>query len=292
MKPEGPAGRLRRGAIDQIDGLEAMDLVAFNDSVNPWNNAFVETGFRPGPAYFRDSVAERGFMELGAIADVGSGYGRWSMFLGEVNASVRGFERNAEAVKLSGKLARYFQLPNVEFSVADARQLPADDASFDGVWCYNGLHLLPRADALKEMHRILKPGGRLFLGAYNGLGHVLQKFFQGYRNGGLKDPLTSFALQSLSDGSRPEANGGSYAARELVEPVLKHFGFVLDGAHAIEEHMNDRPSDCDRFRDQLQDVSALADRIRNEPGFADEFSRYPEIATRYPINLDIQAIKP
>lgn len=45
--------------------------------------------------------------------------------------------------------------------VADARCLPLPDASFDAVTMAFGIrNVRPRADALKEMHRVLVPGGR------------------------------------------------------------------------------------------------------------------------------------
>lgn len=45
--------------------------------------------------------------------------------------------------------------------VADARALPLPDASFDAVTMAFGIrNVRPRMDALKEMHRVLIPGGR------------------------------------------------------------------------------------------------------------------------------------
>lgn len=46
----------------------------------------------------------------------------------------------------------------------DAHQLPFDDASFDAVVCTYSLCNVPDTDrALSEMHRVLRPGGRLVL---------------------------------------------------------------------------------------------------------------------------------
>ena len=47
------------------------------------------------------------------------------------------------------------------FVAARGQALPFADASFDGVLCLNALHHLPSyAAALREIHRVLKPGGR------------------------------------------------------------------------------------------------------------------------------------
>ena len=55
--------------------------------------------------------------------------------------------------------AKRKQVP-VQFALADAQQLPFDDASFDCVTVAFGLRNVDRlGDALAEMHRILRPGG-------------------------------------------------------------------------------------------------------------------------------------
>lgn len=60
----------------------------------------------------------------------------------------------------------------VEFSVADAQELPFDDGSFDGVIANHMLYHVPdRPRALAEIRRVLRPGG-LFFAATNGAGHM------------------------------------------------------------------------------------------------------------------------
>lgn len=52
-------------------------------------------------------------------------------------------------------------LEDVEFSVADAVDLPFGDAAFDGVLCRFGVMLVPDcASATREVARVLRPGGR------------------------------------------------------------------------------------------------------------------------------------
>lgn len=53
---------------------------------------------------------------------------------------------------------------DVELQEANAHALPFDDGSFDTVVCTFGLCSIPDDDAaLAEMHRVLRPGGRLIL---------------------------------------------------------------------------------------------------------------------------------
>jgi ubiquinone/menaquinone biosynthesis C-methylase UbiE len=49
---------------------------------------------------------------------------------------------------------------NMEFSVADASELPFADNSFDSAVCQFGMMFFPdKVQALREVHRVLKPGG-------------------------------------------------------------------------------------------------------------------------------------
>jgi ubiquinone/menaquinone biosynthesis C-methylase UbiE len=57
---------------------------------------------------------------------------------------------------------------NVTFEVMSAEALALPDASFDAVFCQFGLMFVPdRMLALREMHRVLKPGGRLGLAVWS-----------------------------------------------------------------------------------------------------------------------------
>lgn len=67
-------------------------------------------------------------------------------------------------------------LPNVEFVFAGAQGIPAPEAEFDVAFMFKSLHHVPLAaldDALKEIARVLKPGGYgwfsepIFAGPYN-----------------------------------------------------------------------------------------------------------------------------
>lgn len=58
-------------------------------------------------------------------------------------------------------------LPNAEFVVGDAENLPFGDGSFDALLCSNSFHHYPNPGAfLREAHRVLHPGGKLILRDY------------------------------------------------------------------------------------------------------------------------------
>lgn len=60
--------------------------------------------------------------------------------------------------------------PKIEWRQGDATALPFADASFDRVLCQFGLMFFPgRPAALREMHRVLKPGGRLAVATWDAI---------------------------------------------------------------------------------------------------------------------------
>ncbi|HPQ71485.1 MAG TPA: methyltransferase domain-containing protein [bacterium] len=69
----------------------------------------------------------------------------------------------AEARRKAGERG----LSNIEFTQGDACALNFPDESFDLVVCANALHImqLPQ-EALREIHRVLKPGGKLIAPTY------------------------------------------------------------------------------------------------------------------------------
>jgi ubiquinone/menaquinone biosynthesis C-methylase UbiE len=62
----------------------------------------------------------------------------------------------------------------VEWREGDANALPCDNATFDVVFCQQGLQFFPdKAHALREMHRVLAPEGRLALSVWRALPYNL-----------------------------------------------------------------------------------------------------------------------
>lgn len=96
------------------------------------------------------------------ILDVGSGPGTITIDLAQRVAPgvVTGLDYSADAVARAQENARQKGVENVKFVVGDAYNLPFEDDSFDIVHTHQTLQHVGRpVDVLREMRRVVKPGG-------------------------------------------------------------------------------------------------------------------------------------
>ena len=102
------------------------------------------------------------FIELDNKTDfleLGCGNGLVSKYLARnYSSSVIGIDVDPEQIELARKGTN--NTPNIRFLEADATNLPLDDSSFDVVLSFGVFHhILNWQDALKEIKRVLRPGG-------------------------------------------------------------------------------------------------------------------------------------
>jgi MPBQ/MSBQ methyltransferase len=100
------------------------------------------------------------------VLDVGCGIGGPSRYLAsKFGCQVNGLDLTAEFVALAEMLAQRTRLADkVTYRQGNALDLPFPDASFDVVWSQNAaMNIADRDRLYGEMHRVLRPGGRLAL---------------------------------------------------------------------------------------------------------------------------------
>lgn len=98
------------------------------------------------------------------VLDLASGTGEPALSLAEAVGSqghVTATDLVPQMLMIAEENARRRGLTNLTFKPADAEALPFSDLSFDAVTCRFGVMLFPNVgQALREIHRVLKPGGR------------------------------------------------------------------------------------------------------------------------------------
>ncbi|PZG02710.1 class I SAM-dependent methyltransferase [Micromonospora deserti] len=107
----------------------------------------------------------------GRVLEVAVGTGRNFPFY-PPGVSLTGIELSPQMLDIARQRATDLGL-DVELRVADAQELPFDDASFDTVVCTLSLCAIPdHGRAIAEMARVLRPGGRLLL-----LDHIASRWW-------------------------------------------------------------------------------------------------------------------
>ena len=107
-----------------------------------------------------------GFTSDMHILDVGCGVGGSTRRLShQIGCRVTGVDLSDEYIDAAQRLTQLFNMQErVKFHAASALELPFEDNSFDGGWSIQmGMNVEDKLAWLKELHRVLKPSGRVVL---------------------------------------------------------------------------------------------------------------------------------
>ena len=122
--------------------------------------------------HIRGSVATRELIELAGftpdmhILDVGCGAGGSTRRLSQqTGCCVTGIDLSDEYIDAAERLTRLLDMQErVSFHAGSALELPFDDQSFDGAWSIQmNMNVEDKLAWLKEVYRVLKPGGHMVL---------------------------------------------------------------------------------------------------------------------------------
>jgi ubiquinone/menaquinone biosynthesis C-methylase UbiE len=163
MRPTRPTTRLKTDSAYDTDPLENAGSLGFPPMIHRTATAFdsaadVYESSRPGyPAEAVEWLASR--LRLGpdtTLVDLAAGTGKLTRLL----APLAGRTIAVEPVEgMRAKLASL--LPEVSVFDGTAEAMPLDDDSVDAVTVAQAFHWFDAARAAAEIHRVLKPGGRL-----------------------------------------------------------------------------------------------------------------------------------
>ncbi len=128
------------------------------------------------------------------ILDVGCAFGRDSAVLAEHGFRVTGVDYAAALIERAKQ-----RVLNVEFLVADMRELPFHSGSFDGIWAYMSLLHLQKSEVpavLQEFAHVLAPKGLLALGMKVGQG---EGYISDQRYGGAQKYFANFEVDEMHE---------------------------------------------------------------------------------------------
>ena len=139
-------------------------------------------GLDEAPPASRESVGEAKALESAGgirVLDVACGAGEPAITLAERlqgRGHVVGLDRAEAALEVARKRAAGRRLENVEFVAGDVHEMDFAEASFHRITCRLGVMFFDdEVKALREMNRVLRPGGRVALLAW---GTIHQPYFE------------------------------------------------------------------------------------------------------------------
>lgn len=193
-------------------GVSFMSRKAyFNEVAEDWDRRF----YTPKLAVFLERIVPRFGLKPGQrVLDVGTGTGILIPFLLQAvgpSGSVTAIDYAERMVQICR--SKYSQLQNVTVELRDVEQFDTPPESFDAVTCF-GLfpHLEKKEKALRNMHRLLNPGGTLIIA------HA----------------LGSEEIEAHHNGASSPVKHDTLPKKSVMQQLLERVGFT-------EIHIKDEP---------------------------------------------------
>ena len=145
--------------LSSVSVAEACDRYMMSAFGNAWGQDLVEVAAPSTGQRVLDLACGTGAVARAAAARVGA------------TGHVVGLDLNPAMLAMARAIAHH-DGPPIEWREGDATALPFAEATFDLVCCHQGLQFFPdRSAALRDMRRVLVPGGQLALGVWRRLEH-------------------------------------------------------------------------------------------------------------------------
>lgn len=201
----------------------AGGLFTFAQKANYWNELYDHPAslFEHHMLLRRNYASEyicRHFLTRSQLLDLGCGAGVLSEKLIERGFKVTAADDSLDMLDLAGERLKHFPEDTYRLLHANCLQLPFDDASFDLVVCLGVFGYFDQVtQALREIHRVLRPGGTLILSVRNAHTQYVFDFFQ----------LLKLPFRLLRRGIRRLAGTSPAAAEAMMHGTPTDDGFRI-----------------------------------------------------------------
>ncbi len=190
-----------------------------------YEREFLRSEFAPGLEYYVARV-DRLLFRGRRVLDAGCGAGQWSLALAQRFENVDAVDLNKQRLGVLRAVAERMGVANVRPCHGSLENLPYGDGTFDAVFCYGVIMLTYVERTLAELHRVLRPGGRLYLCLNaDGWSHLLAErgdrssaqTADGSVNPGLATLYTTYWRRALRQGLKDALDEG---AKDYPEGLL------------------------------------------------------------------------
>jgi ubiquinone/menaquinone biosynthesis C-methylase UbiE len=120
-----------------------------------------------------------GMVGLDKVLDAGCGFGQWSMALSRLNNNVIAVDVDMNRLNILEDIRNAKNAGNIEIVHSPLEKMAIGDEYCDGVLCYGALFCTDWKKTVREIARVTKKGGIIYLNA-NGVGWYLHLWLNRY----------------------------------------------------------------------------------------------------------------
>jgi len=194
--------------------------------IEPPENSHIRAMLSYPLGYYQKRLQKIGFCgKKTKLLDAGCGSGIWAIAASSMNARVDGIDATAKYLAVAKAIKQKLDIRNLKLEIGKLEKLPYPDEYFDYLICYDAWMYTDKKESLKEMYRVLKPSGKIYLGCIAGLGWYLNLLIQGLKKGN-----RGLIIKSL-DAIRKKI----HVYRRVAEDLIQKQGFQIIGTGADGE---------------------------------------------------------
>ncbi len=205
--------------------MEGKENILWWEAILKISPAAYKTWFEEERRFLRENVRKGS-----SLLDVACGDGRTLLDLASLTDNLTGIDYNENAINHAKLNLKRF--PKVKLLVADAKNLPFEEQSFDYVTCLAtlGNFEADKLHILKEMKRVLKKDGTVLIGVYSE--DALEERLSAYKNIGLGIKEITPEGTVIFEKSTQAGVSEQFSKKRLIE-IFKEAGFKVIGMKKV-----------------------------------------------------------